>query len=193
MKRLLLMMAAVASVTAAIPLAAPAFARDDDQGRRAERQDRGRGGGPERGGRRFEGDRGGGPRLERRSDEERPRPRYEDDRRARVPALGYGDRRERREDDRPRYEPRPRYEARPRDDDRPRYGDRGGGPRPQGFAAPPTARRGGYLPRNFSGEIVDDYRRYRLRTPPSGFAWVRVGRGFALVSMRDGQIFDMVQ
>ena len=64
---------------------------------------------------------------------------------------------------------------------------------PRGFASPPAARRGGYLPRNFSGEVVDDYRRYRLRTPPAGFAWVRVGNGFALVSMADGQIFDMVQ
>jgi len=198
MKRLLLIMAAVASVTAPM-VAGPAFARDDDQGRRAERQDRGRGGGPERGGRRFEGERSGGPRSERRSDDDRPRVRTEDDRRARVPALGYGDRRGRPDDDdrrryepRPRYEPAPRYEARPRDDDRPRYGS--GAPRPQGFAAPPpAARRGGYLPRNFNGEIVDDYRRFRLRTPPAGFAWVRVGNGFALVSMQNGQIFDMVQ
>lgn len=182
MKRLLLMMAAVASVTAATPLAGPAFARDD-QGRRYERQERGRDGGERGAGRRADSDRGG-PRSERR---------YEDDRRARVPALGYGGRGERREGaDRPRSEPMPRYGDRRRDDDRPRYGDRA--PRPQGFAAPPpAARRGGYLPRNFSGEIVDDYRSYRLRTPPAGFAWVRVGRGFALVSMRDGQIFDMVQ
>ena len=191
MKRLLLMMAAVASLTAATPLAAPAFARDADQGRRAEGQDRGRGGGSERGGRRFEGDRGGGPRGQRRSDD-RPRPRYEDDRRARVPALGHGDRRGRPDSGRGRDEPRARSEPRPRDDVRPRYGS--GGSRPQGFAAPPsTARRGGYLPRDFNGEIVDDHRRYRLRTPPAGFAWVRVGRGFALVSMQDGQIFDMVQ
>lgn len=197
MKRLLLMMAAVASVIAATP-AAVAYARDDGQGRRAESQGRGRGPSAERGGgRRYEGDRGGGrqyergrPSGERRVEEDRPRPRYEDDRRGRVPALGYGDeRRARRYEDEP-----PRYEARPRDDDRPRYGYDGGPRRPpQGFAPAPSARRGGYLPRSFSGEIVDDYRRYRLRTPPAGFAWVRVGNGFALVSMADGQIFDMVQ
>jgi len=205
MKRLLLLMAAVASVIAATP-AAVAYARDDDgQGRRAESQGRGRAPSTERGGgRRFEGDRGGGRQYERgrpngggerRFEESRPRPRYEDDRRARVPALGYGDERRGRryEDEPPRYEPRPRYEARPRDDDRPRYGYDGGGRRPQSFAPPPSARRGGYLPRSFSGEIVDDHRRYRLRTPPAGFAWVRVGNGFALVSMADGQIFDMVQ
>jgi Ni/Co efflux regulator RcnB len=199
MKRLLLMMAAVASVIAATP-AAVAYARDDGQGRRAEGQ--GRGPPAERGGgRRYEGDRGGGRQYERgrpggdrRVEEDRPRPRYEDDRRGRVPALGYGDERRGRRYEDERYEPRPRYEGRPRDDDRPRYGYEGGGRRPpQGFAPPPSARRGGYLPRSFSGEIVDDYRRYRLRTPPAGFAWVRVGNGFALVSMADGQIFDMVQ
>ena len=200
MKRLLLMMAAVASVIAATP-AAVAYARDDDQGgRRAESQGRGRGPSAERGGggRRYDGDRGGGRQYEqrgrpggdRRVEEDRPRPRYEEDRRARVPALGYGDEpRARRYDDEA-----PRYEPRPRDEDRPRYGYEGGGRRPpQGFAPPPSARRGGYLPRSFNGEIVDDYRRYRLRTPPAGFAWVRMGNGFALVSMRDGQIFDMVQ
>lgn len=184
MKRLLLMMAAVASVTAATPLAAPAFARDGDQrGGRAERQERGpraeRGRGPERG--------------ERRGGEDRGRPRYDDDdRRGRAPVLGYGDNGRRRDDDRGRYAPRPVYEPRQREEERPRYG---GAPRPQGFSGPPpsSARRGGYLPRNFSGEIVDDFRRYRLRTPPAGFAWVRMGNGFALVSMRDGQIFDMVQ
>lgn len=162
MKRLLLLMAAVASVTAATPPAAFASARDDqDRGR--EPADRGRG---------------------ERRDDDRGRGRDEDANRSRAPVLGYGD-------ERSRYAPRPRYEPRPRDDERPRYG---GGPRPQGFASPPpAARRGGYLPRNFSGEVVDDYRRYRLRTPPAGFAWVRVGNGFALVSMADGQIFDMVQ
>ena len=142
MKRLLLLMAAVASVTAATPPAAFASARDDqDRGR--EPADRGRG---------------------ERRDDDRGRGRDEDANRSRAPVLGYGD-------ERSRYAPRPRYEPRPRDDERPRYG---GGPRPQ-------------------GEVVDDYRRYRLRTPPAGFAWVRVGNGFALVSMADGQIFDMVQ
>lgn len=183
MKRLLLMMAAAASVIATTP-AAVAYARDDGQGRHAESQGRGRGPSVERGGgRQYERGRPGG---ERRFEEGRYRPRDDGDRRGRVPALGYGD-------ERPRYEPRPGYEARPRDEDRPRYGYEGPGRRAPGFAPPPSARRGGYLPRSFSGEIVDDYRRYRLRTPPAGFAWVRVGNGFALVSMADGQIFDMVQ
>lgn len=180
MKRLLLMMVAVASLTTAVPLATSAFARDGDQGRRAERQERGR---PDRDSARWP------ERGERRGGDERSRSRADDgDRRGRAPVLGYGD-------DRGRYAPRPVYEPRRRDDDRPRSGERYGPPRPRGFsdAPPPAARRGGYLPRNFNGQIVDDYRRYRLRTPPAGFAWVRVGDGFALVSMADGQIFDMVR
>lgn len=192
MKRLLLMMAAVASVTAAVPLAPVAFARDGDQGRGAQRHERGpdngRGPSADRGGRRYDGPRRGGEDRGR-PDGDRGGRRYEDSRRGSVPALGYGDERRGR-----RYEEdRPRYEDRQRGDERPRYGYGGNAPRPQGFAPPPSARRGGYLPRNFSGEIVDDYRRFRLRTPPAGFAWVRVGNGFALVSMSDGQIFDMVQ
>jgi len=193
MKRLILMMAAAASVVVAMPLAAPALARDGDQGRRVERQDRGRGPPADRGGRRYEDDRGGrrydrdrggrryddaGDRGGRRYDDDRGGRRYDDDRggrryddgrRERVPALGYGD-------DRRRYEERPRYE---------------GGP-PRGFAPPPSARRGGYLPDSYRGGVVNDYRRYRLRPPPAGYNWVRVGAGFALVS-EDGRIFDMVQ
>ena len=65
------------------------------------------------------------------------------------------------------------------------------GPRPRGFAPPPAARRGGYLPDNYRGGVVNDYRRYRLRPPPMGYNWVRVGDGFALVS-EDGRIFDVV-
>jgi len=34
--------------------------------------------------------------------------------------------------------------------------------------------------------------RYRLRAPPRGYAWVRVNGGFALVSVVDGRIFDVI-
>lgn len=62
------------------------------------------------------------------------------------------------------------------------------------YPAPPMAvRPGGYLPPSYRGSLVYDYPRYRLRPPPHGYAWVRVGSGFALVSMADGQIFDLVQ
>jgi Ni/Co efflux regulator RcnB len=120
---------------------------------------------PERGGRYVEDRRG--PPAERG--------RYSDERRRPAPERGerYGDdSRGRREDPGP-------------------YG-RG----PPGYPAPyPRAsgvRPGGYLPPNYRGAPVEDYRRYRLRPPPRGYNWVRVGDGFALVSP-DGQIFDMVR
>ena len=68
------------------------------------------------------------------------------------------------------------------------------GPRDMGPDRPQAApRRGGYLPDNYRGAFVDDVQRYRLRPPPRGFAWVRMGDGFALVSLADGQVFDMVR
>lgn len=138
---------------------------DDDRGRRSERWDR-----DDRG----RGDRGRDGRAWRGRGDERPDSRRwvdqdrDDARRARIPALGYGD-------DRPDRSER-----------------RETGPRPRGFA-PPSPRRGGYLPPDsYRGAVVQDYRRYRLRPPPQGYAWVRVGGGFALVSLADGRIFDMV-
>jgi Ni/Co efflux regulator RcnB len=145
MKRLLLILAAAAGLAGAAAPGAIALARDGDQGRRAERHDRG----PDRA-RRWEGER---------------------------PGRGDGGRRW-------------------RDEDRRRFGeDRGGayrrdeGPR----RADRAPRRGGYLPDSYRGGFVDDYPRYRLRAPPRGYAWVRVGGGFALVSLEDGRIYDMVQ
>ena len=191
---MILMLAAAASVLAAMPVAAPAFARDGDQGRRAERSERGRPAQAQRGGRerpergdergrssyeRQDRERGAAypvrPRQEQRVQDrrdERPAPpRWDDGRRESVPALGYGDQR-RREQEARRYD----------------------GPPARSFAPPPTAaRRGGYLPDRYRGDVVQDYRRYRLRPPPQGYAWVRVGDGFALVSLQDGRVFDMIQ
>lgn len=61
-----------------------------------------------------------------------------------------------------------------------------------GRYAPRDARRGAYLPDNYRGGVVDDYQRFRLRPPPRGYAWVRVNGGFALVSVVDGRIFDVI-
>lgn len=61
----------------------------------------------------------------------------------------------------------------------------------RGFA-PPQARRG-FLPDGYRDGVVTDYPRYRLRPPPRGYAWVRVGDGFALVSLDDGRVYDMVR
>jgi len=165
MKRMILLLAAVAGVASAMPLAAPAFAGDGDKGR------------------------GGGPRAERGYERRGP---GQD--RVRIPDQG-GPRwqaQDRRRDDGRRYEERPRYEERRRYDDgpRPNYMD---GPRPNYMSPAPgvTARRG-YAPESFRGGVVDDYRRYRLRPPPQGYDWVRMGNGFALVERGSGRIFDRV-
>lgn len=202
MKRFALILAAAASVAASMPLAAPAFARpDDDQGRgRAERSDgRGRGG-PERGGeRRGDGPRGGENRGDGRG--VRGWERIE-------PPSRYPDERPRYAEPPPRYEQRPRYEGRPSYDEppprpsyvqqpsRPNYmqGPRSSeaqGPRPNYMRPTPGVRRG-YVPDSYRGDVVEDYRRYRLRPPPQGYAWVRMGNGFALVEMGSGRIFDRV-
>lgn len=57
--------------------------------------------------------------------------------------------------------------------------------------APPRAvRRGGYMSPDSAGPAVDPGR-YRLRTPPRGYSWRRVGGGYALVDEYSGQVLDM--
>ena len=53
-------------------------------------------------------------------------------------------------------------------------------------------RRGGMVPPQYRGAIVPDYGRHRLRPPPPGFAWVRLGDRYMLVSRATGQIFDVI-
>ena len=73
------------------------------------------------------------------------------------------------------------------------------GPPPQAYYGSPlyrpgysTWRRGGYLPPYYSGWVVDDYWRYRLRRPPYGYHWVRIGGDYLLVANRSGLIFDII-
>lgn len=65
--------------------------------------------------------------------------------------------------------------------------------RPREFRAEPPRqlRPGGHLPGAYREGRVEDYGRHRLRPPPRGYNWYRVGEGFLLVAP-DGQIFDMV-
>lgn len=164
MKRLLLTLIAAATVAGPLP-GSTAFAKDGDRGGRWEQR----------------GDRGG----ERGRGWENRQWRAAD-----GPGRGRGpERRDDRRDD--------RREDR-REDGRFRDRDEGGrnyyGP-PPGAYAPPRAyglRRGGYLPPQAQGSEVEDYGRYRLRPPPRGFRWVRVGGAYALVGP-DGQIFDMIR
>ncbi|MGA0606917.1 RcnB family protein [Phenylobacterium sp. VNQ135] len=65
-----------------------------------------------------------------------------------------------------------------RDDDSP----------PGRFYAP---RPGGRLPPEYRGPPVADYPRYRLRPPPAGYAWRRMGDAFVLTD-REGRIFDVI-
>jgi Ni/Co efflux regulator RcnB len=77
---------------------------------------------------------------------------------------------------------------------------RGGGrferaPGPEAYGPPPgyyPPRRGGYLPPEARGGVVQDYGRYRLRQPPRGYAWVRSGRAMMLMDMNTGQVFDVI-
>jgi Ni/Co efflux regulator RcnB len=94
-----------------------------------------------------------------------------------------------------------------------RGGERGGGPPPwagrgggrweqrqaapsEGYGPPPgyynQPRRGGYLPPQARGGVVQDYGRYRLRPPPPGYGWVRSGRAMMLMDMSTGQVFDVI-
>jgi Ni/Co efflux regulator RcnB len=48
------------------------------------------------------------------------------------------------------------------------------------------------IPPQYRGAVVPDYGRHRLRPPPPGFAWVRMGDRYLLVSRQTGQIFDVI-
>ena len=61
-------------------------------------------------------------------------------------------------------------------------------PPPPGYGV----RRGGLIPPQYRGAIVPDYGRHRLRPPPPGFAWVRMGDRYMLVSRSTGQIFAVI-
>ncbi len=54
------------------------------------------------------------------------------------------------------------------------------------------SRRGGYLPPYYSGYVVNDYARWRLRRPPRGYYWYRTGDDFVLAAIASGMIFDIV-
>lgn len=63
----------------------------------------------------------------------------------------------------------------------------------RGEERPASPQRGTYLPDAARGDFIEDAERYRLRPPPRGFAWVRTADGFALVSLADGRVYDVVR
>lgn len=188
MKRLILILAAAASLAGA--LAAGGMAVADERGGHGRWAERGgeRGGPPgqmrryEPGPGREEGPGGGRGRWA-----DAPRGRYEEAPRGRYDEAPRG----RYEDPpRARYEeaPRGRYEEAPRGRYDGRYDEAAPSYVRPGFAPRP----GGYLPPDYRGAPVGDYQRYRLRPPPRGYSWIHVGHGFALVGP-DGQVFDVIQ
>jgi Ni/Co efflux regulator RcnB len=133
------------------------------------------------------GDHGGGwERRERPYDGRRD---YRDAREYRGRGNGgRGGDRDQREWRQERYDPRSRYRG---DEGPPAYAY----PPAYSRSAPPPAynlRRGGSVPPSYRGAIVPDYSRHRLRPPPPGFAWVRAGDRYLLVSRSTGQIFDVI-
>ena len=73
----------------------------------------------------------------------------------------------------------------------PQRGDPRGDPRgePQAYPRDPRA----YAPREPDERVIQDHARYRLRPPPRGYSWVRMGNGsFALIQQSTGQVFDVI-
>lgn len=60
-------------------------------------------------------------------------------------------------------------------------------------APPPGWRRGAYLPPAYRGERVYAFDRHRLRPPPAGYAWYRVGEDFLLTQMVSGMVVEVVR
>lgn len=61
------------------------------------------------------------------------------------------------------------------------------------YAAPPGWRRGAYLPPAYRGERIYAFDRHRLRPPPAGYAWYRVGNDYLLTQMVSGLVVEVVQ
>ncbi len=53
-------------------------------------------------------------------------------------------------------------------------------------------RRGGYLPQSYRSYVVRDYGRYGLRAPPRGYYWYQSGNDYLLAAIATGLIFDIV-
>lgn len=73
------------------------------------------------------------------------------------------------------------------------------GPPPQAYYGKPyyrpgyaAWRRGSQLPPYYRAYVVQDYPRYRLRRPPAGYAWYRVGDDYLLAAIASGVIFDII-
>lgn len=59
--------------------------------------------------------------------------------------------------------------------------------------APPGWRRGAHLPPAYRGDRIYAFERHRLRPPPAGYAWYRVGDDFLLTQMVSGLVVEVVR
>lgn len=171
MKRLILALAAAASIAGPMAAATSAYADDRRGDRREWRDDR-------RGDREWRGERRGD-----RRDWDRREYRDRDwDRR--------GDRRD--WNDRNRWDDR-RYNGY-------YYNNRWAyGPPPAAYWGRPGFRpdyrrwaRGAYLPRHYNTYVIYDYPRYRLRPPPRGYHWIRANDDYVLAAIATGLILDVI-
>jgi len=80
----------------------------------------------------------------------------------------------------------------PRGDERPEMGGYPAYARPPAYVPRAGWRRGQFLPGTAAGGQPLDPRRYRLRSPPPGYAWYGVGRDAYLVQRSTGLILDTV-
>lgn len=53
--------------------------------------------------------------------------------------------------------------------------------------------RGHALPSSYRHNVVRDYHRYHLRTPPRGYQWVRADNDYVMISIATGLISSLVQ
>ncbi len=53
--------------------------------------------------------------------------------------------------------------------------------------------RGHALPSSYRRNVVRDYHRYHLRTPPRGYQWVRADNDYVMISIASGVISALVQ
>ncbi|WP_300578239.1 RcnB family protein [Phenylobacterium sp.] len=108
------------------------------------------------------------------------------------------DRRDNRYDNRRHYQPPPRWDSS-------RYNGYyyqnrwSYGPPPTVYYSHPQYRpgyvawrRGAVLPPQYRGYVIHDYHRYRLRPPPRGYAWHRVGDDYLLAAVATGIIFEII-
>ena len=181
MKRLLLTIAAIAAVAGPMALAGDASAQDRGRGHGDRHGDRdyGRNDGGRNDGGRRDGGRWDGGRHDGRGD--RDYGRRDNGRHA---GWDRGDRWDGRRYNGYYYNNRWSYGAPPSH----YYGSPGYRP---GYNA---WRRGGYLPPYYRGNgyVVRDYGYYRLRPPPRGYRYVRVGNDVVLAAIAGGLIAEVI-